>query len=144
MDIWIERDFPVLQAAVSACSQHEYGSATCDEVATATGFERKEVVKSVGRLGERYLRIQAEHTFGQADYLIRGVTAEGLEAAGVWPNPNELQERFITALEQLIEQTPEGSPKAKKLEGVLTSVRDLTTGTGSNLFGQLLVNALGG
>jgi hypothetical protein len=90
MDIWTQVDYPVLKAAVAASLEHEYSQVTCDDVATATGLDRVEVVKAVRRLGERYLHIQDESSFGGADFIINGVTSAGLEGAEVWPSPDAL------------------------------------------------------
>lgn len=144
MGIWTQIDYPVLKAAVAASLESAYSQATCDQIAAATGLERVEVVKSVRRLGERYLHIRDDSSLGGADFIINGVTSAGLEAAEVWPSPDALQQRFIAALEKLIEETPQGSPKASRLEGVLLAVRDLATGTGANLFGQLIYRAISG
>ena len=144
MDRWTQIDYPVLKASVAALLESEYSQVTCDEVATATGFDRVDVVKSVRRLCERYLYVQDESSYDGADYRVVGVTASGLEATEVWPSPDALQQRFIAGLEKLIEETPQGSPKASKLEGVLLAVRDLATGTGANVFGQLIYGAISG
>lgn len=144
LSTWTDRDYPVLLAAVAACQTSSFNQASCDEIAAAVGLPSEDVVKAVANLGERYLHITPAHSLVSADYIVRGATAAGLEAAEVWPSATALQERFIEALEKLIELTPAGSPKATKLEGVLAAVRDLATGTSSNVFGQLLIGALGG
>lgn len=140
---WYETDYPVLRAAAALCSASGFNSATSDELVATTGFEKPRVVSSIARLSTRYLNAVSQNSMTTNDYLVTGLTAEGLIAADVWPSSDAMQERFIAALEQLIENTPAGSPRASKLEGVLGAIRDLTTGTSGNVFGQLITSAMG-
>lgn len=140
---WDDRDYPVLIAAVKLCQENDYNHTTCDAIVSETGLSKQQVVRAVGNLGQRYLNIKDAHSMASADYIITGPTVEGLVAAEIWPSPDALQERFVAALEAMIENTPVGSPKAKKLEGVLEAVRDLATSSGGSLFGQLMAMSLG-
>ncbi len=140
---WFNTDYPVLLTAAELCMASSLGNTTCEAIATKLDVDKGVVVAAVGRLANIYLEVSAINMQTSRDFLVTGLTRDGLVAADVWPSADAVQQRFVAALEELIANTPAGSPKASKLEGVLGAVRDLTTGTGSNIFGQLITSALG-
>ncbi len=70
-------------------------------------------------------------------------TEAGLVAAEVWPSSDTVAERLITALEALLDETPEGSPKRSRITAALGALKDLSVGTGGNVLGQVIGGALG-
>lgn len=140
---WYERDLPVLKAAAELCGESSNNHTMTHNIAERSGIPQGDVVKAVSALMEKYLHAKTEGSLASRDYIITGLTAEGLVATDRWPSPVALQERFVAALEQMIEETPAGSPRATKLEGVLGAVRDLSTGTGAAVFGSLIAAAAG-
>lgn len=140
---WYERDFPVLKAAAELCGESSFNHTMTHSIAQRAQLPQAEVVKAISSLKEKYLHAKNQDSMTSRDYIVTGLTAEGLVAADLWPSPDALQERFVTALEQMIEETPADSPRATKLEGVLAAVRDLSTGTGATVFGTLIAAAAG-
>lgn len=143
-ETWFSRDLPVLRAAVYACEENTYGRTSTARVVELSGLPRDDVLKALVNLRTRHVRLLEQHSLRSADYIVEGITAEGLEASGAWPSPTVLQERFIAAMEAAIDEAPAGSPKAIRLSRVLQSITDLATGTGGNVFGQILWSSIGG
>lgn len=142
--VWYARDYPVLLAAVQACQESPHGLTQTSELAQRTGISQEDVVAAVANLGERYLHIREESSLAERDFIIRGATAEGLIAANVWPSPDALAGRMVTAIEQAIETTPADSPRAGKLTALLNAARELSVGTASNVLGGLLYRVMTG
>jgi len=140
---WFERDYPVLLATAAQLEESRSNMAMSHEIAARAGIEADQVVKALGNLGTRYVLTKDASSLGGRDLYAVGLTDKGLEAADVWPSSDLLAERLVAALERLLEETPEGSPKAGKLRAALDALRELTVGTAGNVLGQAVSTALG-
>jgi len=140
---WFDRDFPVLRATAHLVQASPYNHCMTYEVAAEAGFAVEDVVKAISNLKERYLYAKDESSLAAKDYIITGLTAEGLEATDVWPASDALAERLVAAIEAALDSTPEGSPKANRLKVALIALKDLSVGVSGNVLGQVLAVALG-
>jgi|SRR5690625_1022706 len=139
---WRDIDAPVLKA----CAELLEDANTFDgrEVAAHTGLDEETVNKALIRLGERYLHIKVIESWGgPVDAIVRGLTAEGLEATGVWPSPEDVTARLIVLLERELDGAAVDSPKANRLTALLGAVREMGTGAGAGFIGQALLRAAG-
>lgn len=100
-------------------------------------------MKAIGRLRVKYVLAEDMSTYDGRDFFVMGLTEAGLVAAEVWPSSDTVAERLITALEALLDETPEGSPKRSRITAALGALKDLSVGTGGNVLGQVIGGALG-
>lgn len=142
-ETWRKLDYPVLLAAAHLCDESAFGHAASHQIASRTGFSVEDVVKAIGRLRERYLLAEDVSSLASRDLFVTGLTEAGLVAAEVWPSAETVAERLITALEALLDETPEGSPKRSRITGALVALKDLSVGTGGNVLGQAISGAFG-
>ncbi|MGW6263993.1 hypothetical protein [Cellulosimicrobium funkei] len=140
---WFERDYPVLLATAELLETSAYSHATTPQIAAKTEIDIGAVVKALTNLKERYVLVTDASTMTSRDYLVTGLTADGLVAADVWPSGDTVAERIIAAIEKALEEAPEGSPKQTKLKSALGSLRDLGVGGAGNILGQAVSSALG-
>ncbi|MDR8019215.1 hypothetical protein [Nesterenkonia aerolata] len=134
---WETIEVPVLEATVSLLESKNPGSpTTLDEIVEASGLERDEVNRTIGKLSQEHLvanDISAAGA-GAIDWIVKGVTPKGLRAAGVWPSENAAAGAFLEALDQQIEEAPEGSSKKSALEQIKASAKNVTEGTLTAVF----------
>src|SRR5438105_4155523 len=99
-DIYFSRDFPVLAAIARWEGAGRQGRALSPEtIAEELKRPLGEVVQSVGRLYHAGLVDAADgSTFDGDDYMIRRLTAVGLQESGLWPKAAD----FSTALEEVL------------------------------------------
>jgi hypothetical protein len=140
---WFERDYPVLLATARIVGASQYNHAMTHEIAGEMGIDVTEVVKAISNLKQRYVTVNPSSGLGNNDYIITGLTAEGLVAADVWPSTDTVAERLIEALERALDEAPEGSTKQKRIRAALDGVRDLGVGGAGNVLGQAISYALG-
>jgi len=104
-------------------------------IADAIAFEgeadRADVAAALVRLNTRYLEVKVSYAFGGTivSCAAQGVTEPGLREVGMWSSPAAVADRLIAALEALIDNTAEGSPKQSRLraarDGLLGAGRDI-------------------
>lgn len=138
---WENSDLPVLEAILSLQETRNPGQPiTLDEVEDVTGFERGAVSRSIGRLAQEH--VQAKNTsamgVGVTDWVIQDTTPRGLRAAGVWPIEDDAARALIRALDEEIEEVPEGSPKSNKLKALRESAQNV----GENTLAAVLAGAM--
>lgn len=134
-DVWATRDYPVLIAAAQLLDADGLPH-TSDEIAEVAGIERAAVVRALVNLGHGFLEVRSESSINEEDCFVTGITAEGLRAAGQWPSPETAADRLISALDEQIDNTVEGTPKASRLH----TLRDNITSVGRDV----LVEVMGG
>lgn len=129
-DVWNALDFPVLKEAVRGMS----GGARFvqyTDIAKALQLDKADVAAALVRLNTRYLEVKVSYAFGGTivSCAAQGVTEPGLREVGMWSSPEAVADRLIAALEALIDNTAEGSPKQSRLraarDGLLGAGRDI-------------------
>ena len=75
---------------------------------------------------------------GVTDWVIQDTTPRGLRAAGVWPSEGDAARALIRALDEEIEEVPEGSPKSNKLKALRESAQNV----GENTLAVVLAGAM--
>lgn len=138
-DTWTTRDLPVLRA-VARLLEDDRTAVASDEIASAVGLDKRDVVKALRLLGDEHIRIDDMSSLGPADYVVTGITTAGLRTVGQWPSPETAVDRMIEALEQMIDNTPEGSPKQSRLKASLAWIRD----TGRDVMVEVAAAAITG
>jgi predicted ArsR family transcriptional regulator len=139
---WFERDYPVLRAAAELIEASPHHHVPAREISEATGLEFHAVLNALENLATRHVTTEDWSSLAGRDYVVTGLTADGLVAADVWPSTDVLAERLVLALERLADETPEGSAKQKRLQAAVTSLRDLGVGGASGLLSQAVSVAL--
>jgi len=139
-DVWASRDYPVLVAVAQMLEQGR--SVQAVEVAEAIGRPQHDVVLALNNLGHMHLIVKDSSTYDGPDNYVTGIRPEGLEATGQWPSSDVAAERLIAALDALVDNAPENSPKHKRLvaarNGLLGIGRDVLVNVGSAVItGQL-------
>jgi|GEM_PF-1996352 len=138
-DLWTTIDYPVLLEAARLQSTNGR-PVTSAELAEGTGLDVTVVVRAIGRLAQRYVEVRSVSSLAATDYLVTGVTADGLEAAGQWPSPEVAADRILAALDAAIDDTTEGSPK----QGRLKAARDAVASIGRDLLVQVASGVITG
>lgn len=136
-DRWTTRDLPVLLAAAELLD--ETGRST-DEgaIVKRLGMERDDVIRALRNLSQRYLDLKISEAWGGAVAFVHiaSITEDGLRATGQWPSAEAAADRFLSALDEIIDATPADAPKASRLR----AVRDGVVGIGRDV----LVDVMGG
>lgn len=133
-DLWVSRDHPILIAAAQLLEEGR-PPITSNAVAARAGVELQAAVRALLHLGRDHLEIRDSSTYDGPDCYLLGITPDGLRVAGQWPTPETAVDRFIAALDEQIENTVEGTPRASRLR----SLRDNVTGIGR----EVLVEVMG-
>jgi hypothetical protein len=141
--IWFDRDLPVLLATAELLDETIYGNAQTHAIAERSGIPQPEVVKALNNLKSRYVLVKDASSVALRDYMVIGLTPAGLEAAGVWPSGETLTERMVGALQAVIDEAPEGSPKSNKLKAVLASIKDAGIEIVGSVVGQAINRGVG-
>jgi len=131
-DLWATRDHPVLVAAARLLEERR-PPITSNDIAAAAGLEHQDSVRALLHLGDEHLKIRDSSTYDGLDCYVYGITPEGLRAAGQWPSPEAAAERFLAALDELIKNTDEGSPKGAWLR----TLRQHVTSFGLDVLGRV-------
>lgn len=127
---WESIDLPVLEASIASLESVEPGMPVgLYELQQATGLEDNVLLRAVQRLSHEHLVVEDTSTLVSTEYVIRDVTPKGLRAAGVWPSEGAAADAFLKALDQQIEEAPEGSSKKSALESIKDSAKSVTEGT---------------
>ncbi|GAA4923809.1 hypothetical protein [Nesterenkonia rhizosphaerae] len=133
---WESTDLPILEAAIILLESGRPGMPIqLDELLPAVEFDEDIVARSLQKLSHEHLEIQRiDYSAGTSGFIIRGVTPKGLRAAGVWPSENAAAGAFLKALDEQIEEAPEGSSKHNALKTIRDSAGRITEGTLTALF----------
>ncbi|SEA44197.1 hypothetical protein SAMN02910418_01600 [Bowdeniella nasicola] len=147
---WDEIDLPILLA----CAQATMGGNAADVELIAQIADQSEdtVVASLCRLKLVYINtdemaIIQEGPNGFEDVpnaiTVRGLTEKGLRVAGAWPSPEATVEELLKSIDEEIKKLEVDSPMRGKWVALRDSVLNLGAGTGANVLGPLILNALG-
>lgn len=132
IDMWEQRDFPVLRAIVELCEEHPgRQGVNRHEVRSRVVIDDAALTRSLAYLYHAEPRYIISYNGG---YLY-APTERGLRTVGAWPSPEVVVTRIIAALEQIAESSASEEKKsaARRLLAALPGV-----GQG------LLVNILSG
>lgn len=140
---WYDRDYPVLRATARLVQGSSYSQATTSQIAAASGFDVSDVVKALNNLKEQYVRVTDVSSIAARDYLVIGLTPDGLVATDVWPSADTVVERLIAALKSAVEEAPEDSAKQSRLRSAWQALVDLSTGATANVLAQAVTSAMG-
>lgn len=127
-DTWLNRDMPVLEAAVALLEESRVPVSDSD-IAARTGIDRQRVMKALEALEEDFLDVGWDD---RANLRVSGAVASCTSAArratGQWPSAESLAERAIAIVDERIENaTDEGerSRWVKLRDGLAGAGRDL-------------------
>lgn len=127
-DVCGPRDFPVLVATARLLDQ-THRPQMSQSIAKVLGLDQRDVAAALTNLSHRHLEVRDASTYGERGCYVVGIRPAGLEAVGQWPSPETAADRLIAALEALIDNTAEGSPKQSRLkaarDGLLGAGRDV-------------------
>lgn len=128
---WESTELPVLEAIITLIRSKEPGMPIqLHDVVQAVELKKEAVAHSIQKLSHEHVEVERmDYLAGPSDFFIRDVTPKGLRAAGVWPSEDAAADAFRKALEQQIEEAPEGSPKSKALKSIRDSAKSVTEGT---------------
>lgn len=125
-DVWTTRDLPVLAATARLLDEKPGHPRQANKVEAATGIAEADVKRAFVNLSREHLDVADWGGMTSKDYAVTGITADGLRAAGQWPSPEVAADRLVAALNELIDNTTEGSPKQSRLK----AARDSLLGVG--------------
>lgn len=133
---WETREVPVLEATISLLDDRDPGAPVqLEEIVNAVDLGESEVSRSIAKLAHEHLVVTPIKAMaGPVDYLVYEATPKGLRAAGVWPSEGAAAGAFLEALDQQIEEAPEGSSKKSALEQIKASAKNVTEGTLTAVF----------
>lgn len=140
-DIYFGRDFPVL---ASIAQWEEQGRANRhlrpETIADELKRPVRDVIQSLGRLYHAGLVDYADaSTMGGDYYMVRRLTAAGLQESGLWPRPTDLSTALADVLRHEIQTTARSEPeRSQKLQVVLDTVTDLGAGFAAKFAAELL------
>jgi hypothetical protein len=141
-DQWYTRDLLVLREIADRLAvQREHRVDIDDEMAERYGLDQDRLSAITGTLRDAGFidGIDVAQLPGLA--IVTTLTPLGRRQVGLWPSPEATADRLIAALEQAIEQTPEGEQKTR-LQGIRDWLgkagRDVVVGIASGVAtGQL-------
>jgi hypothetical protein len=140
-DIYFTRDFPVL-AAIGKWEGDGRTDGFLRPETIAEGLQRPldQVMQSIGRLYHAGLVDAADATtFGGEDYMIRRLTAAGLQESGRWPKSGDLSSALEEVLKREIQVASRTDPeRGKKLQILLDTLSDLGASFAAKLAAELL------
>lgn len=128
---WENTELPVLEAIAHLFESEQAGmSIQLDDVIRVVDWDEDTVARAIKKLSHEHLVVQSiESSGGPTDYIIKDITPKGLRAAGLWPSEDAAAVAFMKALDQQIEESPEGSSKQSALESIKSSAKNVTEGT---------------
>lgn len=140
-DTWLERDLPVLRAAI-AVFERDGDPMDIDDIAAEAGFDTDTTQRALRALCTEPFFSDGRET-GNGDILWVGKpTGAALRVAGQWPTPELLLERLVTALEAAGEdgtRTPEERGKLQQIAlGLRTAAAQIAIGALGSAGGNLL------
>jgi len=141
-DIYYPRDFPVLAAIARWEEQGRRGSLEPWKIAEEIGRPREHVVQSLGRLCHAGLVDCVDvSTHGGEGYIVKRLTAAGLQESGLWPKPADLSDALAQVLKREIQATASSDPeRSRKLQVVLDNLSEFGSSFLAKLAAELLQN----
>lgn len=133
---WETNEVPVLEATISLLEEGEPGMPVqLYDIVNSVELDEAAVSRSIAKLSHEHLVVKPiESMGGPVDYIVYEATPKGLRAAGVWPSEDAAAGAFLEALDQQIEEAPEGSQKKSALEQIKASAKNVTEGTLTAVF----------
>lgn len=143
-DQWTSRDLPVLIATVELLDEAAGRPVDEKKIVAATGMDRDDVVRALVNLERRHLDVNLNKAMGGQVVLaiVRGVTAAGLEASGTWPTPEDAVDRFLAALDRVIDETPSNTPKAGRLLAIRDGAKSMSRDVLVEVMGAVLTGRI--
>ncbi|MBU8807280.1 hypothetical protein KL953_00035 [Mycolicibacterium goodii] len=140
-DTWLERDLPVLRAAI-AVFERDGDPMDIDDIAAEAGFDTDTTQRALRALSTEPFFSDGRET-GNGDILWVGKpTGAALRVAGQWPTAENLLERLVTALEAAGEdgtRTPEERGKLRQIAlGLRTAAAQIAISALGSAGGNLL------
>lgn len=138
---WERRELPVLRALVEYFDDvdaYALRSVQIGQLAGLSEGEADRALKALWEADEPFLKGQLSW---EASYptLIHGVTERARRAVGAWPDPQQLADRLLAALEKAADAEPE-SEKRNALKRTLAFLG----GTGREILVQTTATVLAG
>ncbi|HLJ98384.1 MAG TPA: hypothetical protein VKU39_00600 [Streptosporangiaceae bacterium] len=138
---WERRELPVLRALVEHFDDVDADRLQPAQIAQLAAVGEDQVKRALKALYEAEPPFIRGTTIDQAPYpvWINGVTERGRRAAGVWPDPGQLADRLLAALEKAADAEPEGEKRS-----ALKRTLAFLGGTGREILVQTTATVLGG
>jgi hypothetical protein len=134
-DTWIERDLPVLKAAVEVFEQ-EGDPMEAGDIAAVANLDTDTVQRALRALSTEPFFSKGMETANGDILWVGKPTGKALRIAGQWPSPETLLDRLIEALETAGEDEARVSEERSKLKQVAAGLRTAAA--------QIAIGALGG
>jgi hypothetical protein len=125
-ETWTSRDLPVLRAVVALEAERGLPFFHPD-VVKASGLGESEVLAALGALDRGYLEV-VDLPGGVTYKQVTAVLERARRAVGSWPSEteDEVTQRLLAVLEELVQQAPEGSPERTKWERLRAAAGDVS------------------
>lgn len=140
-DQWYSRDLLVLREIATVLSSDPDAHVDVDHLAEKFGLDQRTASAVTGTLRDAGFIDGMEVEDLPGLVIVTKLTPAGRREVGLWPSPDTAADRLMAALEQAIEQAPEGPQKTrlKKIrDGFLSAGRDLIVDVaGGVLTGQI-------
>lgn len=138
---WERRELPVLCALVEHFDDVDAYRLQPGQIAQLAALGEDQVKRALKALHEAEPPLIRGMTVDQAPYPIwvTGITERGRREAGAWPDPGQLADRLLAALEKAADAEPEGE-KRNALKRTLAFLG----GAGRDVLVQTAATVLGG
>jgi len=134
-DTWLDRDLPVLRAAVEVF-ERESDPMDADDIAAEAGLDAETVQRALRALSTEPFFEQGQETANGDILWVGKPTGQALRVAGQWPSPETLLDRLLTALDAAGEDEERPTEERSKIKQVALGLRSAAT--------QIAIGALGG
>jgi len=134
-DTWLERDLPVLKAAVQVF-EREGDPMDADDIAAAAQLDADTVQRALRALSTEPFFDEGQETANGDILWVGKPTGQALRVAGQWPSPESLLDRLVAALEAAGEDDERLPEERSKLKQVALGLRTAAA--------QIAIGALGG
>lgn len=108
-ETWTNRELPVLRYLVECFDDPDVHRVDLSEISAATGLDDEQVRRALRALSEASPDYIHGRKTAQTSYpvLLTGVTERARRDVGVWPTPDSLVDRLVTAFDVAADQEPD-------------------------------------
>ncbi|WP_062894951.1 hypothetical protein [Mycobacterium avium] len=133
-DTWLNRDLPVLKAAVEIYDRT--GHIRADAIEKAVGFDTETVQRALRALYTEPYFQQGTSAYGGRMIFVGVPTSDAYRVAGKWPTPENLLERLIAAFDAAGEDDDRDEPERSRFKQAAAWLGSAAS--------QVAISALGG
>lgn len=134
-DMWLERDLPVLKAAIQVF-ERQGDPMYVGDIAAAAQLAPATVQRALRALSTEPFFGKGQETANGNIHWVGKPTGRALRVAGWWPSPEALLDRLVAALEAAGEEDERNPEERSRLRQVALALRTAAA--------QIAIGALGG